>query len=179
MHGLMTDELLELVRRAATAPAGMILEEFRSPRLQVDLKADGSVVTRCDRQAERLIRRARRRGRSVAVAGRGVRVGRIAGRGVTIAGCSIRSTAPWVHPRPADLRYAAGVRIPAAAARTWSVPFTCRPPPRPIRPEGPGRLVQWGAASASRRDAVLASASWRMYRPPISRGPGCRPASSG
>jgi histidinol-phosphatase len=50
------DELLELVRTAAAAPAGMILEEFRSAQLQVDMKADGSVVTRCDRQAERLIR---------------------------------------------------------------------------------------------------------------------------
>src|SRR5580692_7081255 len=49
-------ELLELVRSAAAAPAGMILEQFRSAQLQVDLKADGSVVTRCDRQAERLIR---------------------------------------------------------------------------------------------------------------------------
>ena len=49
-------DLLELATRAATAPAGMILEGFRSPQLQVDIKADGSVVTRADREAERLIR---------------------------------------------------------------------------------------------------------------------------
>ncbi len=49
-------DLLELAKRAATAPAGMILEGFRSPQLQVDIKADGSVVTRSDREAERLIR---------------------------------------------------------------------------------------------------------------------------
>jgi histidinol-phosphatase len=48
--------LLELAKRAATAPAGMILEGFRNPQLQVDIKADGSVVTRSDREAERLIR---------------------------------------------------------------------------------------------------------------------------
>jgi histidinol-phosphatase len=49
-------DLLELARSAATAPAGMILEGFRNPQLQVDIKADGSVVTRSDREAERLIR---------------------------------------------------------------------------------------------------------------------------
>ena len=50
------EELLELVRMAAKAPAGMILEGFRNPQLRVDLKSDGSVVTPCDRQSERLIR---------------------------------------------------------------------------------------------------------------------------
>jgi fructose-1,6-bisphosphatase/inositol monophosphatase family enzyme len=50
------EDLLELVRSAAAAPARMILEGFRSPTLQIDIKADGSVVTRCDREAERLIR---------------------------------------------------------------------------------------------------------------------------
>ncbi len=50
------EELLELARRAALAPAAMILEGFRNPQLQVDLKADGSVVTRADRDSERLIR---------------------------------------------------------------------------------------------------------------------------
>ncbi|HEV2700914.1 MAG TPA: inositol monophosphatase family protein [Steroidobacteraceae bacterium] len=50
------EDLLELVRAAATAPAGMIMEGFRAPGLQIDLKADGSVVTRLDREAERLIR---------------------------------------------------------------------------------------------------------------------------
>src|SRR5580698_8718621 len=50
------EDLLELVRRAATAPAGMIMQGFRDPGLRVDLKADGSVVTRFDREAERLIR---------------------------------------------------------------------------------------------------------------------------
>lgn len=50
------DELLELVRMAATAPAGMILEGFRNPHLPVDIKPDGSVVTDADRQSERLIR---------------------------------------------------------------------------------------------------------------------------
>jgi len=49
-------ELLELVRRAAAAPRALILEGFRHPGLQVDIKADGSVVTRYDREAERLIR---------------------------------------------------------------------------------------------------------------------------
>jgi fructose-1,6-bisphosphatase/inositol monophosphatase family enzyme len=50
------EELLELVRRAATAPAGLILEGFRNPVLQVDIKTDGSVVTRFDRESEQLIR---------------------------------------------------------------------------------------------------------------------------
>jgi len=50
------EELLERVRAAAAAPAAMILEGFRNPRLQIDIKADGSVVTRFDREAERLIR---------------------------------------------------------------------------------------------------------------------------
>jgi len=49
-------ELLELVRLAATAPAGLILEGFRSPELQTDIKADGSVVTRFDRESEQLVR---------------------------------------------------------------------------------------------------------------------------
>jgi histidinol-phosphatase len=49
-------DLLELVRSAASAPAGMIMEGFRNPALQIDTKSDGSVVTQCDRQAERLIR---------------------------------------------------------------------------------------------------------------------------
>jgi histidinol-phosphatase len=50
------EELLELVRLAATAPAGLILEGFRSPDLRIDIKADGSVVTRFDRESEQLIR---------------------------------------------------------------------------------------------------------------------------
>lgn len=50
------EDLLELVRAAATAPAGMIMEGFRDPALKIELKADGSVVTRFDREAERLIR---------------------------------------------------------------------------------------------------------------------------
>lgn len=50
------DELLALARRAATAPAKMILAGYRNPLLQVDLKADGSVVTPSDRDSERLIR---------------------------------------------------------------------------------------------------------------------------
>ena len=50
------DELLELARTAAAAPARMILEGYRNAQLRVDLKADGSVVTHYDRQAERLIR---------------------------------------------------------------------------------------------------------------------------
>jgi fructose-1,6-bisphosphatase/inositol monophosphatase family enzyme len=49
-------ELLELVRLAATAPAGLILEGFRNPELQTDTKADGSVVTRFDRESEQLVR---------------------------------------------------------------------------------------------------------------------------
>ncbi|HTB66613.1 MAG TPA: inositol monophosphatase family protein [Steroidobacteraceae bacterium] len=50
------EKLLELVRVAATAPAGLILEGFRNPELQIDIKADGSVVTRFDRESEQLIR---------------------------------------------------------------------------------------------------------------------------
>ena len=50
------EELLELARQAATAPAGLILEGFRSPQLRIELKADGSVVTRFDRMSEQLIR---------------------------------------------------------------------------------------------------------------------------
>jgi histidinol-phosphatase len=49
-------DLLQLVRSAAMAPAGMILAGFRNPQLQVDIKSDGSVVTPSDREAERLIR---------------------------------------------------------------------------------------------------------------------------
>jgi histidinol-phosphatase len=49
-------DLLELVRTAATAPAAMIMEGFRNPGLPIDIKVDGSVVTRFDREAERLIR---------------------------------------------------------------------------------------------------------------------------
>ncbi len=50
------EELLELARQAATAPAGLILEGFRNPQLRIELKADGSVVTRFDRMSEQLIR---------------------------------------------------------------------------------------------------------------------------
>jgi histidinol-phosphatase len=50
------EPLLELARMAATAPAGLILEGFRDPQLHVDFKADGSVVTRFDRESEQLIR---------------------------------------------------------------------------------------------------------------------------
>jgi len=53
---LRLEQLLELARLAATAPAGLILEGFRNPELQVDIKADGSVVTRFDRESEQLIR---------------------------------------------------------------------------------------------------------------------------
>jgi histidinol-phosphatase len=53
---LRLEDLLDLVRLAATAPSGKILEGFRNPRLQVDIKADGSVVTPFDRDAETLIR---------------------------------------------------------------------------------------------------------------------------
>ncbi len=53
---LPLEELLEWVRKAATAPSGMILQGFRDPNLAVDIKPDGSVVTRFDRQTERLIR---------------------------------------------------------------------------------------------------------------------------
>lgn len=53
---LRLERLLELVRSAALAPASLIMEGFRNPQLQIDTKADGSVVTRCDREAERLIR---------------------------------------------------------------------------------------------------------------------------
>jgi fructose-1,6-bisphosphatase/inositol monophosphatase family enzyme len=45
-------ELLELARLAATAPAGLILEGFRNLELRTDIKADGSVVTRFDRESE-------------------------------------------------------------------------------------------------------------------------------
>ncbi len=51
------EDLLELARLAAMAPAPMILEGFRNPQLQVDIKADGSVVTRFDRESEKLIRK--------------------------------------------------------------------------------------------------------------------------
>jgi fructose-1,6-bisphosphatase/inositol monophosphatase family enzyme len=50
------EELLDLARLAATAPAGLILQGFRNPQLQTDIKADGSVVTRFDRESEQLIR---------------------------------------------------------------------------------------------------------------------------
>lgn len=53
---LALDELLELARSAATAPAGLILGGFRNPQLKIDIKADGSVVTLYDRESERLIR---------------------------------------------------------------------------------------------------------------------------
>ncbi|HEX3836272.1 MAG TPA: inositol monophosphatase family protein [Steroidobacteraceae bacterium] len=53
---LPLEELLERVRLAVTAPAGLILEGFRNPQLHTDLKADGSVVTRYDRESEQLIR---------------------------------------------------------------------------------------------------------------------------
>ncbi|HEY4341552.1 MAG TPA: inositol monophosphatase family protein [Steroidobacteraceae bacterium] len=53
---LQLDALLELARQAATAPAGLILEGFRNPQLPIEFKADGSVVTRADRQSEELIR---------------------------------------------------------------------------------------------------------------------------
>lgn len=53
---LPLERLLERVRSAAAAPAGLIMAGFRNPTLQIDIKADGSVVTRCDREAERLIR---------------------------------------------------------------------------------------------------------------------------
>ncbi len=53
---LRLEELLQRGRSAATAPSGMILEGFRNPQLQINIKPDGSVITRCDREAERLIR---------------------------------------------------------------------------------------------------------------------------
>jgi fructose-1,6-bisphosphatase/inositol monophosphatase family enzyme len=53
---LPLEELLGRVRAAAAAPAGLILEGFRDPQLRIDLKPDGSVVTRFDRESEQLIR---------------------------------------------------------------------------------------------------------------------------
>lgn len=53
---LRLEELLDLVRVAAKAPAGLILEGFRNPQLRADLKPDGSVVTRFDRESEQLVR---------------------------------------------------------------------------------------------------------------------------
>ncbi|HEY6453726.1 MAG TPA: inositol monophosphatase family protein [Steroidobacteraceae bacterium] len=53
---LPLEQLLELARLAVTAPAGLILEGFRNPELHLDIKADGSVVTRFDRESEQLIR---------------------------------------------------------------------------------------------------------------------------
>ncbi len=50
------EELLEVVQRAAAAPAELILQGFRNPQLQIDMKTDGSVVTRFDRESERIIR---------------------------------------------------------------------------------------------------------------------------
>ena len=50
------EQLLELARLAAAAPAGLILKGYRSPELQIDIKADGSVVTRFDRESEQLVR---------------------------------------------------------------------------------------------------------------------------
>jgi histidinol-phosphatase len=49
--------LLGAARSAVVAPAGLILTGFRHPKLEIDIKADGSVVTHADREAERLIRR--------------------------------------------------------------------------------------------------------------------------
>jgi histidinol-phosphatase len=50
------EDLLERVRQAVAAPSGLIMQGFRDPQLQVDIKADGSVVTRFDRESELLVR---------------------------------------------------------------------------------------------------------------------------
>jgi myo-inositol-1(or 4)-monophosphatase len=49
-------QYLKLATRAALAPSSLILSGFRSPGLPVESKADGSPVTRFDREAERQIR---------------------------------------------------------------------------------------------------------------------------
>lgn len=49
-------ELLELAVRAAHRASADILSAFRSPNLQVERKADGSVVTHADKEGERQIR---------------------------------------------------------------------------------------------------------------------------
>jgi histidinol-phosphatase len=49
-------ELLQLAMRAARHVSADILAAFRNPSLQIDLKADGSVVTPADRAGERAIR---------------------------------------------------------------------------------------------------------------------------
>jgi histidinol-phosphatase len=48
--------LLELAKRAATAPSAAILSGFRNPGLPVERKEDGSPVTPFDRAAEQQIR---------------------------------------------------------------------------------------------------------------------------
>ncbi|HEY6482446.1 MAG TPA: inositol monophosphatase family protein [Steroidobacteraceae bacterium] len=49
-------ELLRLALAAARSASELILSGFRSPRLRVEIKADGSPVTDFDREAERTIR---------------------------------------------------------------------------------------------------------------------------
>ena len=49
-------ELLELAKKAATAPAETILKYFHDPTLSIQAKEDGSPVTRADQDAEEMIR---------------------------------------------------------------------------------------------------------------------------
>jgi histidinol-phosphatase len=51
----------DLAVAAARAPRGLILDAFRSPDLAVEIKADGTPVTRADRAAEAVIREQLRR----------------------------------------------------------------------------------------------------------------------
>lgn len=48
--------MLELAIRAATAPSALILSGYRNPALPVEIKSDGSPVTKFDRDAELQIR---------------------------------------------------------------------------------------------------------------------------
>src|SRR5581483_11323625 len=60
MHDVVTEEqlpeLLRLAEAAARSASELILSGFRSPRLAVERKGDGSPVTPFDREAERTIR---------------------------------------------------------------------------------------------------------------------------
>jgi histidinol-phosphatase len=99
---LRLEALLELARQAATAPAGLILEGFRNPQLPIELKADGSVVTRADRQSEELIRQI------VAAAGPWPLLGEEFGLGAAAAASS--PTHRWVlDPIDGTLGYTRGL----------------------------------------------------------------------
>jgi len=60
MNDLLSEEqlpeLLKIAEAAARSASELILSGFRSPRLSAERKADGSPVTRFDREAERIIR---------------------------------------------------------------------------------------------------------------------------